>query len=192
MVYCSYCGEKNNDGILKCKNCGRPLSLLPNNNPENMNRKMPKYPDKKNFNKEFRSDYQNNHGNFNQGSIKSRYKDFDQDNTNFDQENYGNNRLNRLNNLSTSQTGYYNDNQRKNLKKHNKGRVEWDVVVATAILVIIIASILQRFSPTFGLSVALFIGLIYILTATKSKLSLFKAIPLGIFMVFAISAYFSL
>ena len=192
MVYCRYCGEKNNDRALKCIKCGEPLSLLPNIYPGNMDNDMHSYRDRKDFDKEFRNNHQNNHDNFNQESIKSRYKNFDLGDPNFDKNKHRNHQINKLNNLSESKNNIYGVNHGNNLKKPNKSYVEWDVVVATALLVIILASILQRFFHTFGLSLALLIGLIYILIATKSKLSLFKAIPLAIFMVVAISAYFSL
>jgi len=189
MVYCRYCGEKNKDEALICKKCGKPLSLLPNLHPKNMNNNIPNRNYKKDLNPGFR---RKKPSNFNQGSIKSRYKDKNRFNTDFGENGYRINQSEELNNLSPSQPDYYDDYSRKNLQKQNKNYVEWDVVVATALLVIILATILQRFFHTFGLFVALLIGLIYILTATKSKISLFKAIPLAIIMVFAISAYFTL
>ena len=192
MVYCIYCGEKNEDETLKCRKCGKPLSLLPHDYPENSDSKMPNYINKKRLNKGIMGDYQNNHDNFSQKSIESRYKDFNPYDDNFNENKYKNNQINKLNNLSSSRTNYNEDNYRKNLKKPIKNFVEWDVVVATALLVIILFTILQRFFHTIGLFIALFIGLIYILTATKQKSGLIKAIPLAIIMVFAISAYFSL
>ncbi|MDR2966506.1 MAG: zinc ribbon domain-containing protein [Methanobacteriaceae archaeon] len=189
MVYCRFCGEKNKDNALNCRKCGKPLSLIPSHNLENLNKSIPNYTSKKELNNEFGNDIPSN---FNQKSIKSRYNNFNQYTNGFNKNKYGNNRPNKLNVLSNSQTNYYGDNHRKSLKKHNKNYVEWDVVVATALLVIILTTILQRFFPRFGLFMALFIGLTYILIATKSKISLFKAIPLAIIMVFAISAYFSL
>jgi lipopolysaccharide export LptBFGC system permease protein LptF len=192
MVYCVYCGEKNKDRRLKCIKCGKPLSLLPNDYSENLNSNRSRYTNKKRLNKEFKNDYKGNQDNINQRSIKSNYKDFNRYENGFDKNKYRNNQTKRLNNLSSSQTNYYGVDSRENLKKPYKKYVEWDVVVATALLVIILSTILQRFFPRLGLLVALFVGLVYILIATKSKLTLIKAIPLSIIMVFAISAYFSL
>ncbi|MCL2157343.1 MAG: zinc ribbon domain-containing protein [Methanobrevibacter sp.] len=192
MVYCRYCGEKNKDEALICGKCGKPLSLIPNLYPKNMNKSMPNYNNKNEINRGFRKNKGNNHNNFNRGPIKSRFENLNRDDEIFNKDEYGNTLTEELNPSSTFQRGYYYDFSGKNLKKHNKNFVEWDVVVATALLVIILATILQRFFPTFGLFMALFIGLIYILTSTKSKSSLFKAIPLAIIMVFAISAYFTL
>ena len=192
MVYCRYCGEKNEDGTLKCIKCGKPLSLLPVDYPENVKGYKPDHINKKSFNEDLRNDYQNNRGISNQKSIKSRYIDFNQYDNNFDKNEHGNNQTNRLNNLPNSQTDYYGANYRKHVKTHGKNYVEWDVVVATALLVVILATILQRFFPRIGLFITLFIGLIYILVATKSKSTLIKSIPLAIIMAAAISAYFSL
>lgn len=192
MVYCIYCGEKNEDGALKCSKCRKPLSLLPNDYPKNLNTNNPNYKNKKYINNKFRRDPQPNHPNFNQGSIKSQYNDFNKSYNDSNGKEYRNNQINRVKNLSSSQTNYYGENYRKSHEQQAKNYVEWDVVVATALLVIILATILQRFFYAIGLFIALFIGLIYILTATKSKLSLIKAIPLAIIMVLVISAYFSL
>jgi len=192
MVYCKYCGEKNDNRVLKCTKCGKPLSLLPNDYPENKASDTHIFNDEKGFNKEFRNNYQDTHGNFSQRSIKSQYGNSGLHESNFGKNKYRNFQTDKINNSPGPHVNYYADNHRKTLKKHNKNYVEWDVVIATALLVIILAAILQRFFHTFGLSLALLIGLIYILTATKSKFSLFKAIPLAIFMVFTISAYFSL
>ncbi|MCL2114928.1 MAG: zinc ribbon domain-containing protein [Methanobrevibacter sp.] len=189
MVYCRYCGEKNKDSSFKCSKCGKPLSLAPDYYPEARNSNTSTYTNKKGLNKEFSNDI---HSNFNQKSIKSRYNNFNKQDNSFNRNENGNNQLNKLNRLSSSQNNYYEDNYRKNLKKPNKNHVEWDVVVATALLVIILTTILQRFFPRFGLTISLLFGLVYILIATKSKVSLFKAIPLAIIMIFAISAYFSL
>ena len=192
MVYCRYCGAKNKDDAIICKKCGKSLSLTPSDFPESLKDSMHNFPYKKEFNKDFINDYQGNRGNYNQGSIKSRYNNSHQFNKDFNKKEYKYNQSESLNNLSASQTNFYQDNYRENHKKIPKKYIEWDVVIATALLVIILASILQRFFPTFGLSVALFFGLIYILAAIKFKSTLFKAIPLAIVMVFAISAYFSL
>ena len=192
MVYCIYCGEKNEDVALKCRKCRKPLSLLPHDYLENSNSKIPNYNNKKRLDNRFRDNYQNNRGSFSQKSTKSSYKDFNLYDDNFDENKYNYDQINKLNRSSSSQTNYNEDNYRKNIKKPRKNYVEWDVVVATALLVIILATILQRFFYTMGLSIALFIGLIYILISTKSKLSLIKAIPLAIITVFAIYAYFSL
>ena len=192
MVYCRYCGEKNGDGRLNCLKCGKPLSLLPNDYPENLNSTRLNYTNKKEFNKEFRNNYQNDRNEFNQKSIKSRYSFFNPHDDEFDKNKHGTNQVNQSNDLSSSKTNYHHDYNGKNLEKHNKSPVEWDVVIATALLVIILSTILKRVFPAMGLLIALFTGLIYILIATKSKLSLFKSIPLSIFMIFAISAYFSL
>ena len=97
-----------------------------------------------------------------------------------------------LNQEKYSQPQFNNENNNKAYKTVNKTAVEWDVVIATALIVIIISAILQRIFPFLGIFMALLIGLIYILIATKSKLSLFKSIPLAILMILAVSAYFSL
>ena len=77
-------------------------------------------------------------------------------------------------------------------KKVSKTTIEWDVVIATALMVIILTAILQRVFPVFAIFISLFLGLAYILVATKSKPSLIKSIPLTFFVILAISAYFSL
>ena len=192
MVYCRYCGEKNKDESLICWNCGKPLSLIPNLHPKNMNRSMPNPNNKKDINRGFRKNKGTNHNNFHRIPIKARFEDSNRYNTIFDRNEYQNTLAEELNPSSAFQRGYINGSSGKNIKEHNKNFVEWDVVVATALLVIILATILQRFFPTFGLFIALFIGLIYILISTKLKLTLFKAIPLAIVMVFTISAYFTL
>lgn len=91
-------------------------------------------------------------------------------------------------NPNTSQNHY----QEVNNREISKTTIEWDVVIATALLVIILSAILGRFLPNFAIFISLLVGLIYILIATKSKSSLMKSIPLVIIMILAVSAYFSI
>lgn len=86
----------------------------------------------------------------------------------------------------------YHQNYVNESAKVSKTAIEWDVVIATALMVIILTAILQRIFPLFAIFISLLIGLAYILVATKSKSSLLKSIPLTILVILAISAYFSL
>lgn len=86
----------------------------------------------------------------------------------------------------------YQQNYTNKHKRVSKTAIEWDVVIATALMVIILTAILQRIFPMFAIFISLLIGLAYILVATKSKSSLVKSIPLTILVILSISSYFSL
>ncbi len=261
MVYCRYCGTQNKDGTLKCINCGKPLSLMPNDS------------QKDSIHSSSRDHHSigNNHGdnssthnesinpnisNHHRSPIKDRYMKNDQELNNFENrsninyeskqsmnqgangfnnQSYGHRRENQnqnyqnsinshketlndnngnrgyINNLSENNSqnldnnlensnnlnnninsGYYSQNRPRESVKSNKNSVEWDVIIATALMVIILIAILQRVFPSIAIFISLLIGLIYILIATKSKSTLFKAIPLAILAILAISAYFSI
>lgn len=81
---------------------------------------------------------------------------------------------------------------REKYLKVGKTTVEWDIVITTALIVIILTKTLQRIFPFMAIFIVLLIGLAYILIATKSKSSLFKSIPLAILTILTISAYFSI
>ncbi len=185
MVFCRYCGEKNEDGNLKCSNCGKTLSLLPYKHQRNSHNDNSNFNEDIIFNRISKPKYSSNLKKNNQNSIKTHYQtDFNPNDRNRNEK--------RFNDSLKPKYSHYDANGPYGNKKARKNFVEWDVVIATALLVIILSSIFQRVFPAFGLFLALLIGLIYILIATKSKSSLIKAIPLAIIMVLTISAYFVL
>lgn len=205
MIFCRYCGEKNREGDLHCVNCGKPLSLLPNDHQKkstssnsSINNKLFKKESKENgfkkpikkYHKDdsfLKDDVENIRKNKDNKSVRSKH--FHSDNevykpaefkcTYSDKEIYKPTELKRA----------YSNNEVYKSQKNTKSS-EWDVIVATALLVIILSAIFKRIFPNIGLFFALLIGLIYILIATKSKSTLIKAIPLAIMMIFAISAFF--
>lgn len=204
MVYCRYCGTQNRDGTLKCINCGKPLSLIPNDShPNSMqdssrNHYSKKDDYRKNNNYGKIDNYGNNRNNHNdsinsdvsnyhRGPIKDSYMRKNQELDNFENPSKYPVNLNKNQN-----NDYYSKNYGKKPVKSSKNSVEWDVVIATALMVIILTAILQRIFPFMAIFISLIIGLIYILIATKSKSSLFKAIPLTVITILAISAYFSI
>jgi len=192
MVYCSYCGTENLDGNSHCSNCGKPLPLIENRNQHNPQNN---YPQNQNNNPPNFSNQRPN--TLHNRSIKDDYLRDSYDDNSTDRFNNPplDNRRNQHQDLHPKQ---YSDRQFNNKnddslpKTVDKTAVEWDVVIATALIVIIISAVLQRIFPLLAIFMALLIGLIYILIATKSKLSLFKSIPLAILMILAVSAYFSL
>jgi len=182
MVYCRYCGTQNRNGTLKCINCGKPLSLIPNDSQSSMQSQ-----DRGPYLKKNNQGNNYNNYNYHRSPIKYRYMEEDQKIDNFrNSSKYPNNPIMNQNN------NYHSQNYMKEHVKTNKNSVEWDVVIATALMVIILTAILQRVFPSTAIFISLLIGLIYILIATKSKSSLFKAIPLTIIAILAISAYFSI
>ncbi|KZX10235.1 zinc ribbon domain-containing protein [Methanobrevibacter filiformis] len=163
----------------------------------------------------------NNTDNYNTESIKEKYvssdsKSFatdsnsnktsylDPPNNNNNNNNYSNesstlynreyhrnpNVLNKRNNVSFSESKYNSKYDLEEVTKEHS--IEWDVIVATALIFIILTAILNRIFSVIGIFISLFIALIYILVATKNKNSLFKSIPIAIIMIAAISAYLSL
>jgi len=193
MVYCSYCGAINRDGASHCSNCGETLPIIPN---KNQNILQSNYSNRRSNNQHNSSNQIPN--NSYKMSIKEDYlrdNKYNKNPTYKDKNLRLNSRYNNFQDLNQekySQPQFNNENNNKTYKTVNKTAVEWDVVIATALIVIIISAILQRIFPFLGIFMALLIGLIYILIATKSKLSLFKSIPLAILMILAVSAYFSL
>lgn len=250
MVVCRNCGGNNPDGQLKCGYCGKPLSLIPNNDirsnvsinnnntNDNTNRNISDYGDihnyydKSNINNNYNTnnydtsnninnlDYNNindNMGNKNYDNqpIKSSY--INNPNKSFDNNDYNNNRYNNDSNNRNipNYTNIHNQNpnfnqQYKDIdptankfesgtgsvfnkeKYVDKNSIEWDVVIATALITLILSAILNRIFPTLGLLFAIFVGLIYILIATKVKSSLVKSLPVTLIVICAISAFFSL
>ena len=192
MVYCSYCGVKNRDGDSHCFNCGEQLPLV--------SYKGHNIPHERNINQQnsIREDFHNQI--LNDLSDRNKKDNNLRNNHNYDFRSEINNpRLDNMQNnfQDTNQEEYfesqlYNRNYNESTKTVDKTAVEWDVVIATALIVIILSAILQRIFPLLSIFMALCIGLIYILLATKSKLSLFKSIPLTVLMILAVSAYFSL
>jgi len=215
MVYCRYCGAQSRDGDLKCSNCGKPLSLMPNEPQLRSNSSS--------NNKSLRGNNFRNNPNPND-SIKNRYMQGNQNNQNQqnpqnrqyqDSQNYQNQRNQHD---SQYQGDYQNPRAYQNYQrdqeysdnlhqsglnqqysqnhvhepKVSKTAIEWDVVIATALMVIILTAILQRIFPFYAIFISLLLGLAYILIATKSKSSLVKSIPLTLVTILAISAYFSL
>ncbi|KZX16714.1 hypothetical protein MBCUT_05720 [Methanobrevibacter cuticularis] len=219
MVFCSYCGTQNPDGESKCVKCGKPLSLM-GNNPSNKRKYGVNSPKSKlgsnNLSSNSYHPESNNSDSINK-PIKERYQIRESRNPNgpsprnsyspeanypldrnFNQNNYNNDVRTKLDDsfISSQKQGYgnpyYHSQQNYESKEVSKSTIEWDVVIATALLVIILSAILNRFIPTLGIFISLIMGLIYILVATKSKLSLVKSIPLAIVMILAVSAYFSI
>ena len=192
MVFCSYCGAKNRDGSLKCYNCGKPLRLV--------------YDDPQVVDKDTKLNNNYSENRF-KGSIKDNYTSKNVSSLN-DLDNHGSSFTTNDSYLNEGTTLYKreyktNPNRNNNLRNSslyknspenidNKNVVEWDVVIATALIVIILTAVLNRFLPSFGFFIALLVALIYILIATKNKTSLYKSIPLAIIVILAISSYFSL
>jgi len=241
MVYCRYCGVQNRTGELKCSNCGKPLSLMPNepqvkpmsssnnqslrgnssrNNPNQYDSIKSRYVGKNQNN-------QNNQSNQNhQNQQRQQYQQNPQNQQYQDQRNYQNQQYQNQQNYQNQRNQYdnqyqrsyqdqrayqnyqrnqeYSDNLRQNglnqqysqhyvhEPKVSKTAIEWDVVIATALMVIILTAILQRIFPVYAIFISLLLGLAYILIATKSKASLIKSMPLTLLTILAISAYFSL
>ena len=192
MVFCSYCGVKNRDDSLKCYNCGEPLRSS-YDDPQFIN-------DRGN---EFNNDYSENRF---RGPIKDSYTSEDVNSLN-DLDNRGPSFTTNDSYLNEGTTLYRREyktspDSNKFRKSYlyksspestdSKNIVEWDVVIATALIVIILTAILNRILPNFAFFISLFIALIYILIATKNKNSLYKSVPLAIIVIFAISSYFSL
>lgn len=204
MVYCRYCGTQNRDGTLKCTNCGKPLSLIPNDSHSNSMQdssrnhysKRDDYRKNNNYGKiDNYGNNRNNHNdsinpnvsNYHRSPIKDSYMRKNQEFDNFENPSKYPANLNKNQN-----NDYHSQNYGKEPVKSSKNSVEWDVVIATALMVIILTAILQRIFPFMAIFISLLIGLLYILIATKSKSSLFKAIPLTVITILAISAYFSI
>ncbi|RBQ22861.1 hypothetical protein ALNOE001_14420 [Candidatus Methanobinarius endosymbioticus] len=239
MVYCRYCGAKNRDGDLRCTQCNKPLSLIPDNSPS---RPSSRSNNSSNFNNRS-SNYNNNRNSNNQNSpIKNKYLEKDQklnefrnNNSNLNipphqsrnqkntnslhpqNSNNSNIRENRENNYNDinpnmrnqsfqnyQNTQKYSNNpnmghdrennfpNRREYREIDKTAVEWDVVIVTALIVIILTAILHRLFLFFAIFISLLIGLAFILVAIKLKSSLFKSIPLAVLAILAISAYFSI
>jgi len=189
MVYCRYCGTQNRDGALNCVKCGKPLSLIPNEPPttrftqnNNQNFRGDHFRESENINSPIKRRYMNQNPDENQMNQNHNYNEYDQD--------YGNHQRYQdySSNLDQNQPNFEYENE----PKVSKTAVEWDVVIATALMVIILTAILQRAISSMAIFMSMLIGLAYILVATKSKLSLIKSIPLTILVVLAISAYFSI
>jgi hypothetical protein len=70
--------------------------------------------------------------------------------------------------------------------------LEWDVIVATALIAMISTPIFNRLFPPFGYIMALLLSLLYLLMAIKSKPTLIIAIPLSFIVTCAITAFLSL
>lgn len=212
MIYCGYCGTKNRDDDFRCSQCNKYLSLMPNNYSSRPNSKSTS---SSNLNDPYSYYHNQNH------PIKNKYLEKDLNPNEFLENNPQNQRINNQN-INQSNQSRYNPNMRnqqyqnyekpqnhpmnqhepherqnysQNIGKYqevDKTAVEWDVVIATVLLVIILTAILQRIFPFTAIFISLLIGLDYILIATKSKFSLFKSIPLAILTILAISAYFSI
>ncbi|MDR2624118.1 MAG: hypothetical protein LBC39_06100 [Methanobrevibacter sp.] len=228
MVICRYCGQENRTGDLRCSNCGKPLSLLPND-PSDPTFEKDLDQKSNEFHKEtIRKDsikwkYINPHSDQEKGSDSSddrfndriedhgdvvdfnynpsdrdfvdRSTDFnDHDDGGFDQNDHDEDELYRA--KFHENIGRYKDN---NLDfDHEKKTenlvyfIEWDVIIASSLIVIILTAIFNRMFPIFGYISALLVSLIYVLIATKNKNTLFLAIPLSFISTAAISAFLSI
>jgi hypothetical protein len=214
MVYCRYCGTQNRNGGLKCVQCGKPLSLIPNEpqprskvesyHDHNPKSRVQKSPIKDNYLRKDKnldvSRENNSQKNINLYQSQNQRNDqlYNQNYRSNIRQNLNQNKYNDQNirnypkNFHEPQENQYNSQEYRNELKIDKTAVEWDVVIATALLVIILTAILQRILPFMAIFISLLIGLAYILVATKSKFSLFKSIPLAVLVILAISAYFSI
>ena len=132
--------------------------------------------------------YQNRHNSGYEQDYLNQENYLNQD----DYQNYGGNNEYYDNLHQDRFNQHYSQNYNREAKKVSKTAIEWDVVIATALMVIILTAIIQRIFPSFAIFISLLLGLSYILIATKSKPSLIKSIPLTIFVILAISAFFSL
>jgi hypothetical protein len=136
--------------------------------------------------------------NLNHSNNNLNYRNMGQNHPNYphDRQNLDNNNEiydNRQVGYSKSPPNLYPDKSYKNsLEYEKKNYIEWDVIIATAFITIILSAIFNRILPSIGLLLSLLISLIYILIATTNKSSLFISIPLTLIMVATISAYFSL
>ncbi|WP_067089157.1 zinc ribbon domain-containing protein [Methanobrevibacter curvatus] len=196
MVYCKYCGTNNIDGNLKCQNCGKPLSLIPNNKPPNRNEDFHNDSIKSRYVEYKENKHRpNNNRNINR-SLGENYKQY-QNNNDFNNRlnnNYGykenyNYNYNNENPIPYQENQYIKTSPKENIKKKY---IEWDVIIASALIMIILSAIVNRILPDFSLLVSLVVALIYILVSTKNKSSLFVSIPLTMVVITAITAYFSL
>ena len=240
MVYCRYCGTQNRDRDLKCSNCGKPLSLMPNEPPlkpisssnnqnlrGNSSRNNPNRYDsiKSRYVRETQNQQNQNYQNQQRQQNQNQQRQQNQNNQNYQNQqrqqyqqnpqyyqNQRNQHENQYQRNYPNQQAYqnyqrnqeYSDNLLQNGQnqqysqnhahepKVSKTAIEWDVVIATALMVIILTAILQRIFPVYAIFISLLLGLAYILIATKSKVSLIKSMPLTLLTILAISAYFSL
>ncbi|MDR3223322.1 MAG: hypothetical protein LBT66_06290 [Methanobrevibacter sp.] len=195
MVICSYCGQENKIGNLKCSNCGKPLSLLSNDSSDPI------------FEKELNQNHENDFqkGDFQKGikknSIKWKYAN-SQSNQEKKHDNLdiGFNNQNKdydapVNNFNYNQNyddeQYYDDNINTSSEKFEYF-IEWDVIIASSLIVIILTAIFNRIFPVVAYIIALIISLIYVLITTKNKNTLMLVIPLSFITTCAMSAFLSL
>lgn len=94
------------------------------------------------------------------------------------------------NEIRSNVYGSYNDSNNENYI--NKNSIGWDVVIATALITLISAAVLNRIFSNLGLLFAVVIGFIYILIASKVKSSIVKVLPVTLVVICAISAFFAL
>jgi uncharacterized membrane protein YvbJ len=88
---------------------------------------------------------------------------------------------------------YDNLNVQRNQKFENSNHyIEWDVVVATALIAIISTSIFNKLFSPFGYIMALLISLFYLLKTIKIKTTLVIVLPLSFIVTCAITAFLSL
>ncbi|MDR2545476.1 MAG: hypothetical protein LBD03_08080 [Methanobrevibacter sp.] len=205
MVTCRYCGQKSRTGDLRCSNCGKPLSLLANDPSDSIFEKDLGQIHEDHFQEE----------NVRKGSIKWKYTNPEHNNSTNKINNQNRGYEPYFNDLSPSQShpDYYehdddfyrnkfNENigqYRSNLDRNYDGKsevigffIEWDVIVASSFIVIILTAVFNRIFPLLSYVLALLISLMYVLTTTKNKNTLILAIPLSFITTSAISAFLSL
>jgi len=192
MVICNYCGRENKTGDLKCSNCGKPLGLLSNDSSD------PIF--EKDLNQIQKNDFQKG---IIKNSIKWRYADSQSDQERkHDNLDIGFNNQNKgydthVNNFKYNQDHdeildiYWNDNLNTSSEKFEYF-IEWDVIIASSLIVIILTAIFNRIFPVVAYIIALIISLIYVLIATKNKNTLMFVIPLSFITTCAMSAFLSL
>ncbi|GAA5819037.1 MAG: zinc ribbon domain-containing protein [Methanobrevibacter sp. CfCl-M3] len=205
MVTCRYCGQKSRTGDLRCSNCGKPLSLLANDQSDPI------------FEKDLGQIHEDHfqEGNVRKGSIKWKYTNPEYNNSTNKLNNQNRGYEPSFDDLSHSQSrpDYYghDDDLYRNKFNENIGQyrssldnnynrkfeviwlfIEWDVIVASSFIVIILTAVFNRIFPVVGYILALLISLMYVLTTTKNKDTLILAIPLSFITTSAISAFLSL
>ncbi|MDR1819326.1 MAG: hypothetical protein LBR15_03635 [Methanobrevibacter sp.] len=205
MVTCRYCGQKSRTGELRCSNCGKPLSLLANDPSDPMFEGGIGQIHEDHFQEE----------NIKKGSIKWKYTNPEHDNSTNKFDNQSREYESSVDDLSYNQShpdhyeydddfyrNKFNENieqYRSNLDNNHDRKsevigffIEWDVIVASSFIVIILTAIFNRIFPVVSYVLALLISLVYVLATIKNKNTLILAIPLSFITTSAISAFLSL
>ncbi|MDR2829656.1 MAG: hypothetical protein LBB45_01230 [Methanobrevibacter sp.] len=177
-MFCKYCGHENRTSGLKCSKCGKPLSLLPNDQSNSMLEKN-------------LSPNQDSHENIRKDSIKWRYINHQNQekkyNIDYDDNNYSD-EFYRNKSIMSHENNNLDDGKIETVECF----IEWDVIIASSLIFIILTAVFNRILPAFGYVFTLLTSLSYILIATKNKNTLILAIPLSFLTTSAISAFLSL